>query len=175
MHVCWAAAPACKWPRNWSFWPVSCITLQLPRGDVGILLQMRKKHQHKPAHLKFPPQLSIFIWKSQNVLTNILTLVSYLRDKQFDRLTTLHKGKLSSKVTAIEKRRSAGTPLAVSCTVLKSGQWASVSIDMLEYIITKNELHKCSNSCALFADSVIHAYDSCSLHEYNHTTIHACC
>ena len=108
--------------------------------------------------------------KSKRVDKCIDALFAYLLDKQFDRLTKLQKGKLSTKVAAIVKRHSAGVPLAVSCIQSEKNVWnvPSATVDNLSYTVVKSSTHGCSSICALYCRQCQTCLRgmSCTCHDY---------
>lgn len=80
----------------------------------------------------------------------IQTLMKYERDKGFDRLTKLEKGKLSGRITTILRRHNASKKLSTtSVHVVDGSTWKVKSSDSKrEYTIVK-ELSQCPINCAL--------------------------
>ena len=100
----------------------------------------------------------------------IHTLMKIARDKSFDRLLKLTKGKVTKKMTEINKKHTESTKMETKCvTLLEEGMWDVPSFTTSShYTVALENNTSCPVNCALkctVCDECIHRY-SCNCQDY---------
>ncbi|GFT62435.1 uncharacterized protein TNCV_2899711 [Trichonephila clavipes] len=62
----------------------------------------------------------------------LFSLMKFVRDRVFDQLITLEKGKVSSKISQLRKRHKVGQSLTSLCIENNEDEWSVSSTKVLE-------------------------------------------
>ena len=102
----------------------------------------------------------------------IHVLIKISRDKLFEQLSKLEKGKISGRLSAIRKRHLASTNLSVQLVTQKSDmEWSVQSNDQKQDYTVTLENVKCTMSCQLVCRDCsvcIHIYICMYMHGLHH-------
>lgn len=95
--------------------------------------------------------------KSKRLDKLVYSLKEYLNNKLFDRIRTLHKGKVPRKMRHVLRNHERGSLLAPGCIMLEATQWScpSQSMDDKVYIVKKAP-HECMGTTCIVKCSLCH-------------------
>jgi hypothetical protein len=103
--------------------------------------------------------------KGKRLDKTICCLLKFVRDKMFDRLITLEKGKISSKITCIRNRHKKSLEIPLSNIIKNNEEWNVLSQSSNEMYNVKRK-NNCCKECPLMCK------DCCvCLHEFTCTCI----
>ncbi|GFS52659.1 uncharacterized protein NPIL_356961 [Nephila pilipes] len=113
------------------------------RKWLGINTNMHIESMHRT--IKYVYLLGIKVKRLDRAL---FYLMKFVRDRVFDRLICLEKGKISSKIAQLRKRHKVGQELTSLCIRKNEEEWSVASTKSNEiYIVKKNVA--CSEGCTL--------------------------
>ncbi|GFV77209.1 uncharacterized protein TNCV_444391 [Trichonephila clavipes] len=95
----------------------------------------------------------------------LFSLMKFVRDRVFDRLISLEKGKVSSKISQLRKRHKVGQSLTSLCIENNEDEWSVSSTRGKDIYIVKRSF-TCSKECTLMCRECNHC-----LHNFTCTCI----
>ncbi|GFT01499.1 uncharacterized protein TNCV_270061 [Trichonephila clavipes] len=95
----------------------------------------------------------------------LFSLMKFVRDRVFDRLISLEKGKISSKISQLKKRHKVGQSLTSLCIENNEDEWSVSSTRGKDIYIVKRNF-TCSKECTLMCRECNHC-----LHNFTCTCI----
>ncbi|GFX44714.1 uncharacterized protein TNCV_2427981 [Trichonephila clavipes] len=95
----------------------------------------------------------------------LFSLMKFVRDRVFDRLISLEKGKVSSKISQLRKRHKVGQSLTSLCIESNEDEWSVSSTRGKDIYIVKRNF-TCSRECTLMCRNCNHC-----LHNFTCTCI----